>query len=161
MNTPVPARYGSLRFSLIVAVLAATGAGCGAMVPKLEAPKLEVVAVELLDAQFTQQRFNVTMRVQNPNSRELPVRGLQYTLQLAGEPFGTGRSNKAFTVPALGDAEFDMTVTTNLATTLLKILPRLDRNPEGLEYRLSGEVETGWTFFRTIPFNETGRLRTR
>ena len=144
--------------ALLVAAGALLAAGCASLVPKLETPKLEVVGVELLDAQFTQQRFNVTMRVQNPNDRELPIRGLSYSMQLAGEQFGTGQSDKAFTVPALGEAEFTMTVTTNLATSLLKILPKLERSPEALDYRLQGKVETDWTFLRTIPFDETGKL---
>jgi LEA14-like dessication related protein len=147
----------SLAALLVVAVALLAG-GCAAVVPKLETPTLQVVGVELLDAQFAQQRFTVTMRVQNPNDRELPIRGLSYTMQLGGQEFGSGQSNKAFTVPALGEAEFDMTVTTNLATTLLKILPKLEKNPESLDYRLTGRVETGWTFLRTIPFTETGRL---
>lgn len=144
--------------ALLLAALALLAAGCTTLVPKLETPKLEVIAVELLDAQFTQQRFNVTMRVQNPNDRELPIRGLSYSMQLAGEEFGTGQSDKAFVVPALGEAEFTMTVTTNLATSLLKILPKLEKSPESLDYRLTGKVETDWTFLRTIPFSETGKL---
>lgn len=145
-------------FAPLLALLVLLASGCTSLVPKLETPKLEVIAVELLDAQFTQQRFNVTMRVQNPNDRELPIRGLSYTMQLAGEEFGSGQSNKAFTVPAFGEAEFEMTVTTNLATSLLKILPKLEKSPEALDYRLSGRVETDWTFLRTIPFTETGKL---
>jgi LEA14-like dessication related protein len=148
----------AFRPALALAVVALFAAGCAAIVPKLETPKLEVVAVELLDAQFTQQRFNVTMRVQNPNDRELPIRGLSYSMQLAGEEFGTGQSDKAFTVPALGEAEFTMTVTTNLATSLLKILPKLEKSPQSLDYRLTGRVETDWTFLRTIPFSESGKL---
>jgi LEA14-like dessication related protein len=151
-------RSAAFRPAVVLAALAFVTAGCAAIVPKLETPKLEVVAVELLDAQFTQQRFNVTMRVQNPNDRELPIRGLSYSMQLAGEEFGTGQSDKAFTVPALGEAEFTMTVTTNLATSLLKILPKLEKSPQSLDYRLTGKVETDWTFLRTIPFSETGKL---
>jgi LEA14-like dessication related protein len=151
-------RSAAFRPAVVLAALAIVTAGCAAIVPKLETPKLEVVAVELLDAQFTQQRFNVTMRVQNPNDRELPIRGLSYSMQLAGEEFGTGQSDKAFTVPALGEAEFTMTVTTNLATSLLKILPKLEKSPQSLDYRLTGKVETDWTFLRTIPFSETGKL---
>jgi LEA14-like dessication related protein len=151
-------RANAFRTAVVLAAVAMFAAGCSAIVPKLETPRLEVVAVELLDAQFTQQRFNVTMRVQNPNDRELPIRGLSYSMQLAGEEFGTGQSDKAFTVPALGEAEFTMTVTTNLATSLLKILPKLEKSPQSLDYRLTGKVETDWTFLRTIPFSETGKL---
>jgi LEA14-like dessication related protein len=144
----------------LVLVLVVALSGCAAFVPKLETPHLEVVGIEIVDAQLMQQRFNVRMRVQNPNDRELPIRGLDYRMQLAGEEFGEGVSNKAFTVPALGEAEFEMTVTTNLASSLLKILPKV-QNGQPLEYRLDGKVSTDWTFLRTIPFSEKGTLATK
>mgnify|MGYP002778633212 CR=1 FL=1 len=151
--TPLP------RFvpALLVALSLGT-AGCAAFVPKLETPQLSVIGVEVLDAQLLEQRFSVRMRVQNPNDRALPIRGLTYTMQLAGQDFGRGMSAKAFTVPALGEAEFDMIVTTNLAGSLLRILPQLERNPESLEYRLEGRVDTDLGLLRSIPFVEKGRL---
>lgn len=145
----------------IVLATAVSVAGCAALAPKLEKPTLEVVGVEIVDAQFSQQRFNVKMRVQNPNDRALPIRGLHFTMQLSGEDFGEGHSAKAFTVPALGQAEFDVGVTTNLAASLLKILPKLDRSSGVLDYRLRGTVETDLTFLRSIPFDEKGTYSTK
>lgn len=141
----------------LVAVAAAL-AGCAALLPKLETPHLSVIGIQVVSTTMFEQRFNVKMRVQNPNDRELPIRGLKYTMELAGQDFGRGMSAKAFTVPALGEAEFDMIVTTNLATSLLKILPQLEKNPESLEYRLQGTVSTDLGLLRTIPFSESGRL---
>lgn len=144
--------------ALLLAVAAFATAGCAALLPKLETPHLSVIGVEVVSTTMFEQRFNVKMRVQNPNDRALPIRGLKYTMQLAGQDFGRGMSAKAFTVPALGEAEFDMIVTTNLATSLLKILPALEKNPESLEYRLEGTVSTDLGLLRTIPFSESGRL---
>lgn len=145
-------------YALLLAFAAIATAGCAALLPKLETPHLSVIGVEVVSTTMFEQRFNVKMRVQNPNDRALPIRGLKYTMQLAGQDFGRGMSAKAFTVPALGEAEFDMIVTTNLATSLLKILPQLEKNPESLEYRLEGTVNTELGLLRTIPFSESGRL---
>ena len=142
----------------LFAVAALGTAGCAALVPKLETPQLSVIGVEVLDAQLLEQRFSVRMRVRNPNDRDLPIRGLSYTMQVAGQDFGRGMTAKAFTVPALGEAEFDMIVTTNLAGSLLRILPQLERNPESIEYRLEGRVNTDLGLVRSIPFVEKGRL---
>ncbi len=143
------------------ASLALATAGCAALAPKFETPQLSVVNVQVLDAQLMEQRFNVRMRVQNPNDRALPIRGLAYTMQLAGQDFGRGQTAKAFTVPALGEAEFDMVVTTNLATGLLRILPQLERDPSQLEYRIEGRVSTELPFLKSIPFVEKGKLALR
>jgi LEA14-like dessication related protein len=160
---PAAPRTRLPRPTFVGAMLVAAGlaSGCAALAPKLEKPTLEVIGVEVVDAQFSQQRFNVKMRVKNPNDRALPIRGLHYTMQLAGEDFGEGQSAKAFTVPALGEAEFDVGVTTNLAASLLKILPKLDRNAGNLDYRLRGTVETDLMFLRSIPFDQKGKFSTK
>jgi LEA14-like dessication related protein len=157
---PAPSRSAARRGALALLAVATLVGGCALLAPRLEKPRLTVVGIEVVDAQLMEQRFNVRMRVQNPNDRALPVRGLTYTMQLAGEEFGHGMSAKAFTVPPLGEAEFDMIVTTNLATSLLKILPKLQNGGPGVDYRLDGKVTTDWTFLRTIPFSEQGRLAT-
>jgi LEA14-like dessication related protein len=154
---------GPLRSVVLAAVLAAGAgiAGCTLITPRFEHPILSVVGVEVEAAQLTEQRFRVRMHVQNPNDRALPVTGLSYTLQLAGEDFGHGLSARAFTVAAHGEAEFDMTVTTNLATSIFRILPRLSDSSQPIEYRVTGTVGTELPFLRSIPFDEHGSFQIR
>lgn len=155
-----PARSGLARVARAVAcgvLLAAGLAGCALFAPKLEKPELSIVGVQVVDAQFMAQRFNVKVRVRNPNDRELPITGIEYTMQVAGEDFGRGMSAKSFVVPALGEAEFDMIVTTNLAGSLLKLLPRLQgAGREAIDYRIEGTVRTDLMFLRRIPFTQKG-----
>ena len=101
------------------------------------------------------------MRVENPNDRELPVRGIDFTAQLGGEDFGAGSSASAFAVPPHGEAEFEMLMTTNLATTLWKVLPRLKDAAHPLDYRLVGKVSSDLAFLHTIPFDERGTFPVR
>jgi LEA14-like dessication related protein len=140
-------------------VVAALLAAC-ALVPKLEPPKLAIVAAQIVSADLFTQRLKLRVHVQNPNDRALPVKGLEYTIEVEGEPFASGQSAASFTVPALGEAEFDMNVTTNLAGALLKLLAR-GPNALGQEvpYRLAGKVSLSEGFFRTIPFEERGTFK--
>ena len=131
-------------------------AGCAALAPHFEHPRLYLVGVEVKDATLGEQHFRVRMRVQNPNDRPLPVLGIDYTIRLGDEDFGTGSSVSAFTVPPQGEAEFEMLLTTNLAATLWKVLPRLKDPSQTLEYRLVGKVRTDLAFLHTIPFDERG-----
>jgi hypothetical protein len=66
-------------------------------------------------------------------------------------------------VPALGEAEFDMLVTVNLAGTVMRLLERArsDGLPDSLSYRLRGEVKLSEGFVRTIPFDEKGAVKLR
>jgi LEA14-like dessication related protein len=91
--------------------------GCAGLGPRLETPKLSIVSVELIKGDLFEQRLRARMRVQNPNDRDLAVKGLTYTIEVGGEEFGRGMSGSSFTVPRMGEAEFDMNVTANLAGT--------------------------------------------
>lgn len=130
--------------------------GC-AIVPKLEAPKLTVVSLKLQGGDIFSQRVLVRMRVMNPNTRELPIEGLSYTIEVNDAELGTGGSSAPFTVPAMGEAEFDLQFTANLAGALARLLTRRNSS-ETLDYRLRGNVNLSSGFLRRIPFDERGSV---
>ncbi len=128
-----------------------------ALAPRFETPKLSVVNVQLLSSDFLAQRVRVRLRVQNPNDRALAVRGLTYTIEVAGQTFASGQSAASFVVPALGEAEFDSNVTTNLAGTLMTLLSRgPDSLSQKIDYRLSGKLSLSSGLLRSIAFDERG-----
>jgi LEA14-like dessication related protein len=145
------------RAALIVAL--ACLAACSALMPKLETPRLTVVGVEVVKADLLQQQLRVRMRVQNPNDRALPVRGISYTVELGGDEFAHGDSDRDFTVPALGDLEFDVNVYANAAPVLLKYALAGRREP--IEYRIAGKVQLAAGLVRSIPFSERGSFNLR
>jgi LEA14-like dessication related protein len=144
------------RLLLAAAVALPLLAGC-AVLPKFETPRLSVVALKLQSADIFSQRLQLRMRVMNPNTRELPVKGISYRIELNGAELGNGATNTAFVVPAMGEAEFDVQVTANLAGALGKLLSR--RGQDSLDYRLVGEVALTSGFLRRIPFDEKGSVR--
>lgn len=133
-------------------------AGCAALGAKLESPRVSVVGIRALEANLFEQRLEVRLRVQNPNALDIPVRGLDVNVELADEPFAQGTSAREFTVPAQGEAEFDMIVTAHAATALLRIVSAGREEREQLSYRLSGKLSTRLGMLRSIPFEETGTL---
>ena len=134
-------------------------AGCTSLGTKLETPRLSLVGIQLQEASFFEQRLRVRLRVQNPNDLVLPVRGLDVQFELDGEDFAQGVSERAFDVPARGEAEFDMLVTANAATALLRILDK-DRGGrlEALDYRIRGKLSTSLGLLRSVPFDERGQI---
>lgn len=132
-------------------------AGCASTL-KLEAPKLSVVSMKMQSADIFSQRLQVRMRVQNPNDRELPVKGISYRIEVNDSELAQGLTNSPFVVPALGEAEFDVQVTANLASALSQILSRRGSS-DTLEYRLVGNVALSSGFLRHIPFDERGSVK--
>ena len=140
-------------------VAAGLMSGCSLFVPKFAAPQLSVVSVELTKSALWEQRLKVRMRVQNPNDRTLPVKGLTYTMDLAGQEFASGVSGASFVVPAKGEAEFDMNVTANMAGALFKILGRGNDGGDAVEYRIRGKVSLSEGLLRSIPFEQHGTFK--
>jgi hypothetical protein len=130
------------------------------LVPKFEKPTLELVSLKLADGNLLSQRFNARLKVHNPNDRALPVNGLQYTVEIDGKAFGKGESTRAFTVPARGEAEFDMTLDANLAGAVAAVLSRRERaKGRELEYRLVGTVSIDLPLMRSLKFDQVGTFR--
>lgn len=145
------------RLAAAIALLLALS-GCAGLGGRLESPRVSVVGIRALKADLFEQRLEVRLRVENPNALDIPVRGLDVSVELAEEPFAQGSSAREFTVPARGEAEFDMLVTAHAATALLRIASAGREERAQIGYRLSGKLSTRLGLLRSIPFEETGTL---
>jgi LEA14-like dessication related protein len=143
--------------SRILIILAFLGlSGCSLFVPKLEKPTLSVVRVQMLKSDLWHQEFKVRIRVQNPNDRELPVKGIVYELDVEGQELAHGMSGDSFVVPALGEAEFDMSVSANMANMLIKLL---NKGGSQVEYRIYGKISLSAGLLRSIAFDDHGTFK--
>jgi len=146
--------------AIAIFVVALLLPGCALFAPKFETPQLSIVGVDFVKSDLWEQRLKVRMRVHNPNDRTLPIKGLSYTLEVDGQEFARGESGASFVVPALGEAEFDMNVTANMAGTLIKFLGRgSDALGQKVEYRMSGRIALSEGWLRSIPFEEHGSFK--
>jgi LEA14-like dessication related protein len=139
--------------AVLVALAACTGLG------DLQTPRLDVLGVQMLSTDMFAQRFTVRMHVQNPNDVELPVKGIDYKLLLMGDQFAEGVTNEPFVLPALGEAEFDMTVTTNFVSSFGRLISRVGGGKlEDIEYELAGTLFIDKGMVRKVPFNKKGTV---
>jgi LEA14-like dessication related protein len=134
----------------LAAVLLLCAAGC---TPKFERPDLSVTRIEMQGGNLLQQNFLVKFQVQNPNQRALPVSGLHAELDVDGERIASGVSNRRFVVPPMGQMEFDMTITANMALALLKLS---GRHSDSIDYEVTGAASLDLPFMHNLPFHQTG-----
>jgi LEA14-like dessication related protein len=150
---PSNSRVRTLQLAFVMVIVA----GCASTF-KLQPPQLTVVSMQVQSADLFSQRMLVHMRVVNPNARELPVKSINYRIEVGGAEFAHGLADKAFVVPAMGEAEFDVQLTANLANALSQILGRKSSR-DSLDYRLVGTVSLSSGFLRRIPFDEHGSVK--
>ena len=152
----MPIRSVRMLFVVACAVLLAA---CSSLGSKLEAPSLELVGVQMLSTDMFAQRFKVRVKVINPNDLELPVKGLEYTILMMGDSFAEGMANESFLLPAMGEAEFDMLVTTNFVSSFGRLLSRVQGGKlENIDYEITGKVMVEKGMVRKIPFNHRGTV---
>ena len=144
------------RFALVLALLI-TGSSCSSLRPDLEVPRLALIGVAMKSADLFNQQFLVRINVENPNDRELPIKGLDYKLFLEGDGFAEGMLSKPFVVPANGDIDFDVTVKTNFVSGIGRLLSRLGGRTQ-VNYAIEGKLLTDIRFLKKIPFSETGSV---
>lgn len=124
----------------------------------LQAPAVSLTSVELTDVQLDRQQFTVQLHVQNPNDRSLPIKSVSCTLQVEGVEVGQGNSTAPFTVPANGESDVEMLVTTNLAQSVPNLLLRVVQRKQLPEYHLSGWVNPDITLLPPIPFSKSDQI---
>ena len=145
----------------VAGMAAAVLLGACALGTRFTAPTLSVLNIEVQSSDLWEQHLKVRVRVQNPNPRSLPVKALEYTMELEGQQFASGSSAASFVVPAMGEAEFDMNVTAHLAGALIALLGHggTDAAGEGVAYRLTGKISLSQGLMRSIPFEQRGRFK--
>jgi LEA14-like dessication related protein len=144
----------------LLLLLATLIGGCSTLgASKLQSPDLSLVGMQMMSTDMFAQRFKVRVLVKNPNDVEIPVRGLEYKIFLMGDSFADGESPDRFVVPAKGEAEFDMLVTTNFVSSLGRLISRVGGGKlENIEYEIAGSVLLDKGLVRKIPFNHKGTV---
>src|SRR5215831_5758939 len=104
-----------------------------------------------------EQRFDVQLRIQNPNNFDLGINGVRFDIALNGKEFGTGMSGAKVTAPRFGSEVISGEVITGLGS-MLRQAQQLSSGGMKVQYRLKGQAfaESPGTF--TIPFEEIGAI---
>ncbi|MFM0035637.1 LEA type 2 family protein [Paraburkholderia strydomiana] len=103
---PLSGRLSSLRgLSALVALLmivTLTLTGCAGLFGA-DPLRVSVAGIEPLEGQGLEMRFNVKLRVQNPNDSTVSFSGVSLDLEVNGKSFASGVSDQGGTVPRFGE----------------------------------------------------------
>ena len=124
----------------VLGLLGAVLAGCATMGGLSEPPRVSLVSIAPVDVHLLEQRFRVTIRIQNPNSRDITIRGLDYQIVVNGRIFAQGVSGKPVTVPAWGENTAEVEVVSTLQRVMEQLEELGNRGQPSLDYAISGHV---------------------
>lgn len=105
-----------------------------------------------------EQRYDLGLRIQNPNDVPLPVAGMKYALILNGQEFARGVGGEKTVIPALGEGIVHVTVTSGALDWIGQIARLQNAQGSSLSYELAGEIYLQGRPGRPLPFSESGRF---
>lgn len=139
---------------LVSSLLLSACAGPG---QKIETPRVNLVSLQVIEIQLLEQRFDLTLRIQNPNREALTIDGISFAVELNGKEFAHGVDNQRVTIPAFGEVLTEVEVVSTLFG-LVDQLRNLDpESGEPVSYRIHGNISLSGHPL-SIPFQQKGRI---
>lgn len=139
----------------LLAVLLLVLAACGTAEPV--APQVRVVDLRLVESSVFEQRFEIDLRIGNPNDFALPLDGLTFDLEVNGAAFARGFSDQRVTIPRLGEGRVSVLASTTLVEVVRQMLLLAERGD--LTYRLKGQAFLNSLQRRSVPYQSEGSFR--
>ncbi|MDM7858704.1 LEA type 2 family protein [Thiopseudomonas acetoxidans] len=150
---------GKWKTAFLFVLVANLTSGCSTWFStNFEEPSVQLVDVEVIQARLLEQHFKLYFRIDNPNSSNLPVRGIEYEIHLNDVPLGKGKNNKWITVPAHGHAYFDVPVQTNIWRHIRTLVRLLEKPDQKINYSLQAQVKTGLLFKKKVKVTRNGNI---
>ena len=133
--------------------------------PRLAPPRVAVESVRLDRITGTEARFDVTLKLNNPNAREIAVDAIDANVTIDDVPVGNATLKGPLRLPAGGDATAILEARAGLSAVLRIAADFAQRAQEQkgtgqatrVRYAVAGTatLEGGWS----IPFSRTGEFR--
>ena len=128
----------------VVVLFALLVSSCATLKQNIQNPEVSLVSIEPAPASsLLEQNFKVRLKVLNPNSITLPVKGLTYSLSLNGHKLVSGVTSDISSLPAYGEAPLDLIAGINLLSGARFLADLLQSGGQALDYRLETRLDIG------------------
>lgn len=143
--------------NLALLLAALTLAGCASLMAERDPPVVSVENIRSLPSQGEGPRFEIVLRVANPNKEALDIAGISYSIDIQGHSLVSGVTNQ---VPRIAGYT-EETVTLNAGVNLIEVLRLLGNlgqaRGDALEYTFAAKIDFEG-FLPTQRVTETGTL---
>lgn len=132
---------GLLLILLCLSVYLSTG--CTPLRHDFETPSVGITSFKPLISQGFAPRFEITMRVVNPNAAKLSLRGMSYKLFINDYEVVEGAANDLPDVPGYGEAEFKVVTAIGLVEGIQFVNQLLQNKTGQFTYRFKTKLDIG------------------
>ena len=142
---------------LVLTALCFLVAGCASLSPDIDPPKVSLESFKPLPSNGGAPRFEIRLRIANPNNRSFDIAGIAYDVEIQGKELISGVSND---VPVLEPySEEVVTVEAGLQLfQLVRLLASLGKDAsDSLDYRFTAKIDFNG-FVPTQRVEETGSI---
>lgn len=116
-------------------------AGCAGITSQMDPPVIDLVSVRNIPVQGEAPKFEIKLRVMNPNTQTLDIAGISYTIAFLGKELVTGVANDIAPIEGYGEG----TVTLEARLQLLELLRLMaslgSKGSEPLAYRFTAKID--------------------
>lgn len=133
--------------------------GCATLSPSFEDPEVEVLSIQRIPSEGMEQRFSIGLRITNPNSSALNIKGMSYSLSIEDYKVASGVSAEVPTVEAYGEARFSLPVSTSLLNSIRLLKHLMELNKSSLSYRLEAKLDLGIPLMPKTSVVEEGEVQ--
>ena len=146
-----------LAMPALLALIALLVAGCASVTGDLDPPNVALDSFSSLPSDGGGPRFQIKLRVQNPNKQALDIAGISYSIALLDREVITGVTNEVPLIAPYGEEVVTLEAGLNLVQ-LLRLLTGMGRaQGEALEYRFAAKIDFNG-FLPTQRVEETGEI---
>jgi LEA14-like dessication related protein len=115
--------------------------GCASLTQELDPPKVSLTSFRSLPAEGGAPRFEIKLRVINPNTQTLDIAGISYSIELLDKELITGVANDIAPIEGYGEGEVILEAGLQLfeVVRLMASLGEAESGP--LTYRVRAKID--------------------
>jgi LEA14-like dessication related protein len=152
----MPTTLCSIR--LLMGLITLVFTACSTLPRDIEPPRMNIVNIAPKDIAIFEQRYDVQLRILNPNDADLGIKGMRFDIELNDQEFASGMSGQKVTVPRFGSEVVNVEVTSGLSSLVRQVEQMNKTGMNKIRYRIKGTafVESPGNY--KAPFDEKGEI---
>jgi LEA14-like dessication related protein len=144
--------------SFLLPLLISMASGCSSVPAGFDPPRVSVANIAPKEVGLFEQRYDVRVRIQNPNDVNIHISGIRFDIDLNDQEFASGMSGQGVSVPRFGSEVVDVDVTSGLGG-LLRQMQEMNRSGMSrMRYRMKGTAFVDSPSRFKLPFDENGEV---